>query len=255
MIRSFAVATTTYAPECVLHRHYHESATLPLVFRGGYTERLGRRQHDCEPLAFVYKPPRIEHSNHIWSSGLDGLFAEVSADRFAELEDAVRTIADSVCVASARSRTLVAQARREARSQLAGHELSLEGILLELWALSARASFRPTVATLPWLARAREYLHAHFRESIGLDEVARAAGVHPVHLAQTFRRRVGLTIGEYVRQLRVDFAARALAERERSIGDIALSAGFADHSHFARTFKAVTGETPSSYRASLRQTP
>jgi AraC family transcriptional regulator len=255
MIHSFAVATTSYVPRTTLEQHYHEGATLSLIFRGGYTETLGRRHHECEPLAFVYKPPRIEHSNHIWSSGLDGLFAEVSAERFGELEAGVRRISDSVCVASARARMLVAQARREAYSRLAGHELALEGILLELWALSARASFRPTVPTPPWLARAREYLHAHFRESIGLSDVARAAGVHPVHLAQTFRRRYGLTVGEHVRELRVDFAARALAQPERSIGDIALSAGFADHSHFARTFKAVTGETPSAYRASLSQAP
>ena len=255
MPHSFAVATTSYAPESTLERHYHEGATLSLIFRGGYTERLGRRQHECQPLAFVYKPPRIEHSNHIWASGLDGLFAEVAAERFAELEDAVRRIPDSVCVDSARSRVLVAHARHEARTRHAGHELVIEGILLELWALSARSSFRLTVPTPSWLSRAREYLSEHFRESIGLSDVAEATGVHPVHLAQTFRRRFGLTVGEYVRELRVEFAARALAQRGRSIGDIALSAGFADHSHFARTFKAVTGATPSAYRASLSQTP
>jgi AraC family transcriptional regulator len=55
-------------------------------------------------------------------------------------------------------------------------------------------------------------------------------------------------VGEYVREMRLEFAARALDDREQSIGQIALSAGFADHSHFARTFKAYTGVTPSEYR-------
>jgi AraC family transcriptional regulator len=100
--------------------------------------------------------------------------------------------------------------------------------------------------------RAREYLSAHFRESIGLSDVARAAGVHPVHLAQIFRRRYGQTVGECVREMRIEFATRALGDHEQSIGEIALSAGFADHSHFARTFKACTGATPSEYRRSLR---
>jgi AraC family transcriptional regulator len=246
------IAATAYARNSVLHPHYHDGATLSLIFRGGYTERLGRRRHQCEPFDFVFKPPRIEHSNHIGSFGLDALFAEIAPERFADIDAVVRKIPDSVCVTSARSRSLVAQAHREVCAELAGYELALEGILLELWAETARSSFRVRSPIPSWLTRAREYLSAHFRESIGLSEVARAAGVHPVHLAQTFLQRYGQTVGERVREMRVEFATRALADRAQSIGEIALSAGFADHSHFARTFKAHTGATPSEYRRALR---
>lgn len=249
---SFTIAATAYDANSVLHRHYHEGATLSLIFRGGYTERLGRRQHECEPLDFVFKPPRIEHSNHIGSFGLDGIFAEIAPERFTEVEEVTTTIPDSVRVATPRSRILVAQARRELRAQLAGYELALEGILLELWAETARSTFRAPASMPTWLTRAREYVRAHFRETIGLSHVAYAAGVHPVHLAQTFRQRYGQTVGECVREMRIEFAAEALADREQSIGEIALSAGFADHSHFARTFKAHTGATPSEYRRALR---
>lgn len=59
MTRSIDIATRTYAAGSVLHQqHYHDGATLSLIFRGGSTERVGRRHHHCEPLAFVYKPPR-----------------------------------------------------------------------------------------------------------------------------------------------------------------------------------------------------
>jgi AraC family transcriptional regulator len=247
-----AIAATTYAADSVLHEHYHDGATISLVFRGGYSERIGRRHQDCEPLAFVYKPPQIEHANRIGRLGLDALFAEIAPERFADVDDVVGRIPDSVCVTSARSRSLVAQAQREMDAKLTGYELVLEGILLELWAVAARSTFRAISPAMPlWLIRAREHLSAHFRESIGLSDVARAAGIHPVHVAQTFRLRYGRTVGECVRELRVEFAARALGDRDQSIGQIALSAGFADHSHFARTFKARTGVTPSEYRREL----
>lgn len=245
------IAATTYEAGAVLHDHYHDGASFSLIFRGGYTERLGRRRHACEPLGFIYKPPCIEHSNHIGSGGLDGLFAEIAPERFADVADVFRSIPDSVCVTSPRSRLLVAQAQREVRAELAGYELALEGIVLELWAEAARSSIRPTATIPAWLVRALEYLDAHFRESIGLADVARAAGVHPVHLAQTFRRVYGQTVGERVRALRVDFASRALADREQTIGAIAFRSGFADHSHFVRTFKSETGITPSEYRRAL----
>lgn len=243
------IVATTYAPHSVLPTHYHEGATLSLAFRGGYVERIGRVRHECDTFAFVYKPPQIEHANGIERLGLDALFAEIAPDRVAEVEDVVGRIPDAVCVVSARSRSRVAQARREMRNRLAGYELVIEGILLELWAEAARST-GPAIASAPppWLIRAREYLAAHFRESIGLADAAHAAGVHPVHLAQTFRLRYGRTVGEYVREMRLEFAARALDDHEQSIGQIALTAGFADHSHFARTFKAYTGVTPSEYR-------
>lgn len=246
-----AITATTYTADTVLHEHYHDGATFSLIFRGGYTERVGPRHHECEPLAFVYKPPRIEHSNHIAPVGLDGLFAEIGPERFAEVHDVLKRIPDSIRVTSLRSRSLVAQAHREMLAELAGYELVLEGILLELWAAAARSTLRSSSSTPPWLERAREYVSAHFRESIGLTDVARAAGVHPVHLAQAFRRRYGQTVGECVREMRVEFASRALGNGERSIAEIALAAGFADHSHFARTFKAYTGATPSEYRRTL----
>jgi AraC-like DNA-binding protein len=62
-----------------------------------------------------------------------------------------------------------------------------------------------------WLRRALEYIHAHASDSIGLAEVAREAGVHPVYFARAFRAQTGLPVGAYLRKLRVDRAAEKLA--------------------------------------------
>jgi AraC family transcriptional regulator len=67
-----------------------------------------------------------------------------------------------------------------------------------------------------------------------------------------FRRQNGCTVGEYVRRLRVDFALRQLSETENPLSEIAAAAGFADHSHLTRTFKAYLGLTPSEYRKNSR---
>lgn len=82
--------------------------------------------------------------------------------------------------------------------------------------------------------------------------MARSVGVHPVHLATTFRRHFGSTIGEYVRRLRIDFATRQIASSEESLCNIALAAGFADQSHFSKVFRQQTGMTPGVFRANLR---
>ena len=103
-----------------------------------------------------------------------------------------------------------------------------------------------------WLLQARELIASRFSENLTLTEVAHAVGVHPVHLAQTFRKKYQCTIGDYVRKLRIEFACHELATTGKPIVDIALAAGFCDQSHFARTFKRAIGAAPSQYRESLR---
>lgn len=100
-----------------------------------------------------------------------------------------------------------------------------------------------------WISRVRDYLHAHFHRKLSLREIAAAAGVHPVHVSRAFPRRHGLTLGDYVRALRIDYAARELMSSRRPIADIALDAGFASQSHLTRHFRARIGVTPAVYRA------
>jgi AraC family transcriptional regulator len=107
-----------------------------------------------------------------------------------------------------------------------------------------RAAGRPA----KWLDQAEALLRARFAEAVTVAEVAREVGVHPAHLARTFRRHYRSSIGRFVRQLRMEWAAHQLAATERAIAAIASQAGFADQSHFTRRFKEHVGVTPHRWR-------
>jgi AraC family transcriptional regulator len=134
--------------------------------------------------------------------------------------------------------------------------LVVEGLMLEMIGETVRHSVynSRTGANLApqWLRQARDSLHARFTERLTLTELARDVGVHPVHLAQAFHKSYQCTVGDYVRQLRIEYARRELAASETPIIQIALAAGFCDQSHFTRTFKRVVGVAPSQYRESIR---
>jgi AraC-like DNA-binding protein len=118
---------------------------------------------------------------------------------------------------------------------------------------TSRNSTRASTGKFPlWLEQARESLHAQFSEKLSLTNVARAVGVHPVYLSSEFRRRYGTTIGEYVRQLRIESACCQLSSSDAPLVEVALSAGFASQSHFSRVFKRLTGMTPAQYRTVSR---
>ena len=98
------------------------------------------------------------------------------------------------------------------------------------------------------LARCAEYIDQWLVPAPRLAEVAEVAGVHPMHLARLFRERYGYSMGEFVRRRRIAWACGQLTSSDRTISAIALDAGFADQAHFTRTFRRVTGCTPSWYR-------
>jgi AraC family transcriptional regulator len=134
--------------------------------------------------------------------------------------------------------------------------LAVEGLALELIAQVARESIARGGHRPPaWLGRVTQLLESRFRERLTLEELAREAGVHPVHLAAAFRRHLRCTPFDFLRRRRVAFAARQLVDTELSLVTVALGAGFAHQSHFCRIFKSVTGMTPTAYRKLFSRRP
>jgi AraC family transcriptional regulator len=127
--------------------------------------------------------------------------------------------------------------------------LSVEAICSELMVHATRQSRVALPSQVPpWLEKVRDVLHSYYRQRLTLEQLARIAGVHPVHLAQTFRLVYSSTIGEYVRNLRVVRAADELAHTDQPLAEIAIACGFYDQSHFNRVFKKHVKLTPAQYR-------
>ena len=99
---------------------------------------------------------------------------------------------------------------------------------------------------------ATDTLHDDPRERWTLSSLAAHVGLHPSHLARAFRVAHGCTAGEYLRRLRVNELARALALGAEPIGLLALDLGFADQSHGTRAFQRWLRTSPGAYRAGFR---
>lgn len=93
----------------------------------------------------------------------------------------------------------------------------------------------------------RDYLHAHWMAPVTLGELGEFVGLHPHYLARVFRQEVGLPPYRYLTQLRVQEAARRLAQGE-DIATVALATGFSDQPHLTRHFKRLIGVTPGQYQ-------
>ena len=121
------------------------------------------------------------------------------------------------------------------------------------FALCRELRSRPESRVLPWLRKVREFLHENACRTVTLQEIAHAAGRHETHVAREFRRCFGTSVTGYLRRLRIQHAARLLADDERGISAIAFDCGFSSHSHLAREFRLFYGTTPSVYRSVSRR--
>mgnify|MGYP003287379662 CR=1 FL=1 len=140
----------------------------------------------------------------------------------------------------------------ELRAQDSSWGLAAEGLALQLLALAGRAWPETPPLRASWLRDVRDLLDEHVPEQPTLTELAEVVGVHPVHLARSFRREYGMTVARYARTLRLDWAAQRLIEGGCTLAEVAAAAGFADQSHFTRAFREYAGVTPGCYRALLR---
>jgi AraC family transcriptional regulator len=140
----------------------------------------------------------------------------------------------------------------ELRANDSSWALAAEGIVLQLLALAGRAGRDVPERRPSWLRDVRDLLDERVPEQATLTDLAALVGVHPVHLARCFRREYGMTVAQYARSLRLDWAAERLVAGESTLAEIAVEAGFADQSHFTRVFRRYAGVTPGRYRALLR---
>jgi AraC-like DNA-binding protein len=94
--------------------------------------------------------------------------------------------------------------------------------------------------------RARDYLHAHLYDDIGLDDLATICGVDRFRLSRVFKASFGLAPHAYLIQLRLTRARQWLA-RGTPPAEVAHALGFADQSHLGRWFRRAYGLTPALY--------
>lgn len=147
---------------------------------------------------------------------------------------------------------LCARLYREFNKTDTAAKLAIEGLALELLAEAARQPYTGIGAPPAWLRQAREMIVEHFTETLKLTQIAAEVGVHPVYLATAFRQKFGVTIGEFVRKLRIEHACAELMKEDLPLTAIALQAGFVDQSHFSKVFRLYVGMTPHKYRNIVR---
>ena len=194
----------------------------------------------------VYNPPGTTHRDH-FEHGRGSYFAislepakAAAASREIALPDGPIYMSDMAQFA------IAMRVARCCAVQPSG--LTLDALCHELLGSMDRIAQRVDRKPPSWLDKAVELLHDRYLEDLTIANVADGVGVHPVHLARSFRRHFRCSPGEFTRFCRLEHAARLLTRSDRPLSEIALESGFGDQSQFSRAFARDLGIAPGEYR-------
>ena len=234
-------------------RHEHELAYVTIVLHGDYLEGDRGQLDELRPFTAVFNPVGVAHSTVIGPAGATLFTIEFRTRNLRELglrvpeETTFDRGAGTLLWPGLRLFSAFKSERTEA--------LILEGHVFELLGAIARLD-RSSDKTPPrWLTRVKDRLHEEFWNQLRMRDLAHEAGVHPVHLARTFRRFEKQTPGEYQQRLQLRAACELLRDPEWPLATIAAECGFADQSHFTRVFRRLAATTPLRFRQAVTQRP
>jgi DNA-binding response OmpR family regulator len=81
----------------------------------------------------------------------------------------------------------------------------------------------------------------------GVEDLAKEVGLSRTHLQRKMKEQTGLNVAEFIRNIRLEQAARLLREQKLNVSQVAYSVGFSNLAHFSTVFKKHFGLTPTEY--------
>ena len=261
--------TTLHATYQDVPLHWHEEAELTLIVRGAstYTVQLESQQVREGDILFV--PPQVLHAvttgggemesdTFVFHMNLLGAAtADVCTLRYLAPLCALKLIPPTVFHRDHprydQLLRIIKDMNRAWENRETGWELLIKANLLTALALlmphCAKDSEELALRTehAEKIKTALEFMEKNYGEEIAIADVAAACYFSQYHFMRFFKKYMGMSCGEYLKNLRLEKAAQAFARGNTVILDVAMDAGFRNLSYFYREFQKKYGYTPKQF--------
>lgn len=142
--------------------------------------------------------------------------------------------------------------------EVLGYELALKGLFLQVIFLLLQYSTKQVKNMLPEegtpsdkLKNVLDYIEIHYAKTISVEELAKICCFSEYHFMRFFKKYMGESAMEYVRNVRLAKAAELFEQGAQSSLEVSLSCGFNNLSYFHREFKEKYGMTPGAFRRKI----
>lgn len=254
--------------------HWHDEAELTLITEGNCTYHIHLDAYDASAGDLLFVPPAELHSINM--SDETGMVSKTYVFHMDYLGAGIADLCSVKYLTPICRHTLVLpcvihpdhpaypalldlflEMNRIYETTPPGYELLLKSRLLS--AVAALVPYKQEKSARPQLENehteklklALEYIGEHYAEEISIARLARLCYFSEYHFMRFFKKYIGISCLEYIKNLRLENAAARLAKGENSILEISMSCGFSNLSYFYREFKKKYGMTPKKFAKNI----
>ncbi len=246
-LNGLMVTDTAYTHQKV-DWHYHENPYFTFILQGNLFEGNSHESYHCTAGSLLFHNWDNAHYNIKPPGYTRGFHIEIEQQWLDRCHLNIADLRGSFSIKNPAVKLIFYKLFQESLLPDTHKQLTIESLLLASFSHIKNSDSIAARAIPYWLNPLRELLHEEYHKQHSLAALSALFGVHPVHLSRYFPKFFGCTIGEYIRKVKVEKSLRFLADKDKTLVEVALEAGFADQSHFSRCFKQHVGTTPLMYR-------
>lgn len=224
--------------------HAHKNPMISFVMEGGNIEnRKGQQFHrGCGSINFYHA---FELHQNIYRKFPSKHYSLEIDESFLEKYELAEGQVHLAVKQNPFSKFLFLKTLKEVTMNDSFSEDSIEMLFLELIQNTPAAKSKGPFPD--WVPVLREILNDNWNRQLSLQELSDKVGIHPVTISGSFRKYFCCTFGEYMRKMKIDRALYLIRNTKQPLTQVAYICGFADQSHFTRTFKQLTGFLPKDF--------
>lgn len=244
-LKGLTVGATSYSTEeHTSSLHYHENPHISFLLQGGHIEKRINAEFERLPGDILFCNGGEPHQFITKKFPSKNINLELDYEFLRQYEISETSINEAV-TKNIDAKFLMLKMYKELLTHDHFTETSIQILLLSLMNDSNKLNNqrRPK-----WTSLLIEILNDRWNEQLTLNELCTLTQVHPVTISKHFTKYFLCTLGEYMRKLKINKSIGLIRNQNLSLTDIAFECGFADQSHFIRTFKEITGWLPKKFQ-------
>lgn len=246
-----------YSGGYAVSKHWHQSIEIFAVYTGELDYYINEKQYHLTPGKFVLLNSNEIHSVNAPEKNYT-VVLQIPLKTFEKYYSKEQYIlfSHSPREEDKKIMNLIKSMFEVYQSHRTGYELKVQGMyFMLLYELVSKYKVETVEEALivsnkklNRLSKVTAYIKEHHHEKISLEQIARIFGYAPAYLSRMFQQYAKVNFKDYLKEIRLESAYKAMLNSTDTLSEIALSSGFPNEKSFSKAFNEKYGQLPSEYR-------
>ncbi len=246
---AFTITDTEYTHDKV-DWHFHENPYFTYLLQGKLYEANKKEEYYLEPGSLLFHNWQDSHHNIKPKDFTRGFHIEFNLDWFTKHNVSIMDFEGSLNLKNPIIKSLMNKVFLETKVNDNLSQLSIELLMVDIFNKIKTQESDKYLKKPEWVKKLQEILQ-DTETNFKLTELSKALDIHSVHLSREFHKYFGTTLGQYIRQLKLNKAITLISSNQFSMTEICYKCGFYDQSHFISNFKKIYKVSPTGFNKKI----